>query len=662
MTEFRLFVQKEVKKYFVKQDRMLASSFKSKPSPVTQLLSPSLPQNKNSIQHTEEEIETLENLAKSAAKIVPCTKGMTALAVAVHNMMRYDPQARRWKERGLEVQQHMCQHMTMFRHMIGRKCSHFLLEIVHKSKQLPKDWIDINNSFWDFYMQDIAERAVNALLEVDWLPEHAKPTLRGLFLTYEQYSKYQDRMLAEAARKERAAKVEWKTGVDTSLSRMGIKALSRSPGIGYFPPAELQTSPVQQRRMRRKSISVMPSRKGMAAIAVAVGMMNAYTPQGGKWRNPHVREIKIKEMRDFLSSQSHKFHIELDSILKARKKLPNDWVDPDLLFWDCHLEEVAGDIATHLMEVDWLPEASKPVLRQAFLSITLYKNHILREVKRDQNRRLADVSSSLKSTMKRVTVINQERTRAQKLDKLMAQRNAQLKKERDAAAAAQLKEDTDVRLMVHQLNEQQLKLSDLETQVEQTIGKKELLIAQDMFRVAIQSSTNAHTKLAQAHKAIKSRNNSTRSEPKMLKRPNTRGSDDRRPSKKSQGTLNPLQNNNPRPSTAPTTKRRSKRREERGTTTTGDGKIDVTKLYVLVSESMKELRKYHRELLRLLSRHQYQRKRQSLKSGEGLREKSKRRVKRRARRRKSKLSRVFSSDIEKIIADKVSGMKKEFHC
>ena len=97
MTEFRLFVQKEVKKYFVKQDRMLASSFKSKPSPVTQLLSPSLPQNKNSIQHTEEEIKTLENLAKSAAKIVPCTNGMTALAVAVHNMIRYDPQARRWK-------------------------------------------------------------------------------------------------------------------------------------------------------------------------------------------------------------------------------------------------------------------------------------------------------------------------------------------------------------------------------------------------------------------------------------------------------------------------------------------------------------------------------------------------------------------------------------
>jgi len=223
------------------------------------------------------------------------------MAVAVSNMMKYDPQARRWKECGHEVQQYICEHMTIFRHMIGRKCTQFLLEIMHKAKALPKDWVDVNNSFWDFYMLDVAEKAKNALLEVDWLPEGAKPLLRALFLTFEQYSKYQDRMLAESARKERAAKVEWTTAVDTSLSRMGIKALSRSPGIGYFPPPHLQTSPIQQKKMRRQSISVMPSRKGMAAIDVALLLMQDYVPQGGKWRNKMVREIKIKEMRDFLA-------------------------------------------------------------------------------------------------------------------------------------------------------------------------------------------------------------------------------------------------------------------------------------------------------------------------------------------------------------------------
>ena len=58
---------------------------------------------------------------------------------------------------------------------------------------------------------------------------------------------------------------------------------------------------IQQKKMRRQSISVMPSRKGMAAIDVALLLMQDYVPQGGKWRNKMVREIKIKEMRDFLA-------------------------------------------------------------------------------------------------------------------------------------------------------------------------------------------------------------------------------------------------------------------------------------------------------------------------------------------------------------------------
>ena len=72
------------------------------------------------------------------------------------------------------------------------------------------------------------------------------------------------------------------------MSRLGIKALSRTPGIGYFPPLELQTTPKQQKHLRRRSIVAMPSRKGMAAIDVAVNLMEVYFPQGGKWRNLNI--------------------------------------------------------------------------------------------------------------------------------------------------------------------------------------------------------------------------------------------------------------------------------------------------------------------------------------------------------------------------------------
>ena len=75
MAEFRMFVNKEVRKYYTKKDREVASSSFPKPSPVTQLLSPTLPRNTKSIQHTKEEITSLENLMKSVVKLVPCTKG-----------------------------------------------------------------------------------------------------------------------------------------------------------------------------------------------------------------------------------------------------------------------------------------------------------------------------------------------------------------------------------------------------------------------------------------------------------------------------------------------------------------------------------------------------------------------------------------------------------
>jgi hypothetical protein len=75
MAEFRMFVNKEVRKYYTKKDREVASSSFPKPSPVTQLLSPTLPRNTKSIQHTKEEITSLEHLMKNVVKLVPCTKG-----------------------------------------------------------------------------------------------------------------------------------------------------------------------------------------------------------------------------------------------------------------------------------------------------------------------------------------------------------------------------------------------------------------------------------------------------------------------------------------------------------------------------------------------------------------------------------------------------------
>ena len=114
MAEFRLFVSKEVRKYRKNQERSLTMSLAPSKSPVAQLLSPTLPRNPRSFHHSKKELVALETLTKEATKVVPCGKGMAAMSVAVLNMMKYDPQARRWKERGLEVQQFMCEHMTLF--------------------------------------------------------------------------------------------------------------------------------------------------------------------------------------------------------------------------------------------------------------------------------------------------------------------------------------------------------------------------------------------------------------------------------------------------------------------------------------------------------------------------------------------------------------------
>ena len=357
--------------------------------------------------------------------------------------------------------------------------------------------------------------------------------------------------------------------------------------------------------------------------------------------------------------------------MTTRTSLPASWQDPNALFWDCHLEEVASDIVTHLMEVDWLPEAAKPILRQAHLSISLYAEHIRREAKRDQNRRLGDVSTSLKTTIQRVNNMYTEKTRAQKLDRLMAKRNAKLKKERDEAAALQLAADTDVRLMVHQLNEQQSTLDVAEARVVQEIGEKELSIVQEMFSSALQAGTNARLKLTKAHTEIKRRNKNN-GVVKILQRPNTRGSGDRRPHRRSPGQLDPLPTDTSstvRPSTAPTTQKRGKRALKDGSGTRSRDKsrgslaapVDVKQLYGAVAETMKELDKYHGELLRVSRKYDYERKRKSMKSGEWLRAKSQKRLQKKAKQRKREQKKVFSDDIEKMIEANMRGVRMKFH-
>ena len=504
-------------------------------------------------------------------------------------------------------------------------------------------------------------------------------------------------MVAEAARAKRAANVEWKTAVDTSFSRMGIAPISRSAGIGcvvccatidcvvftsrcytpelifptfciaflfpfnvsrYAPPQHLHTSPIQQRRMRRKSITTMPSRKGMAAIDVAMQLMQDYVPQGGKWANEYVRKIKIREMCDFLENQVQKFHIELAEIVKTRGSLPESFVDPNALFWDCHLEEVGADICQHLMEVDWLPEAAKPILRQAHLSISEYANHIRRQTKQFQNREMGDVGQSLRATIERVQVGRREKTRTEKMDELTKRRNARAKNERDIAAAKQLALDTDIRLMNHQITQQKLNLQSMERQILKEIGQKELDVIMEVYKEAIKKGKNARQELAKADQNIKLRKNTnTNSSNSGPARPST--SQNKRRGVKQLEPLN-------RPSTAPNKKRGKRKNTGTGGSSSSSSsviKVNVEHLYILCSEAMKGLDKYLGELKRIQVRCAYNSKRKNQKSGERLRKKTKSRLKMKKQQREKRKQKVFSRELEKTIEKMIlqRGLKKMFH-
>ena len=667
MSEFKGFMEKEHRTYRVQLQRKLSQSKRqiSKDPPVKQLLSPILPVNSVSMLYKEEEIRHLFSRVKEAEKGVQCKNGIAEMGAAVISMIRYDPQAGKWKERGREVQKFMCEHMTNFRHQIGRKCEKFLNSIISKSKILPKIWNDPNNSFWDFYMQNIAEKAKTALLEVDWLPESAKPLLRALFLTLEQFSKYQDTMISEAARQRRVSTVEWRTGVDTSLKRLGITTpLARSPGIGYFPPAEHRVDPVHHKGLRRKGVKVMPSRKGMAAMDVAVRMMEDYVPAGGKWSHPGVREIKIKEMRDFLISQGHKFHIQLKRILNLRRQLPAKWEDPNTLFWDCHLEEVAANICTHLMEVDWLPEAAKPVLRQAYLSITRYGDHIQRELRKYLNTK-SDISLEIRNTIMRVHNQHANEARAQALARSKNIREARAKVDRDTQARKQLLRDTEIRLMFHEVESIERAIMKAEHQAAAEAGTKELANVQAFHKNAIKTCQNAIAQIRRAHFDICSRDPSP-SKNKLQVRPSTRGGDGRS-RRRMREELEPINSGVvKRPSTAPwklkkTSLARGRDSEKINSTGSLVSSAELRKLLVEASEG---IHKYLDDLGRKHRTAIYNKKRRSQRRGAELRATSQKRLNHRARLKRNSRPRVFSGDIAKLVDGRIkaTSRRKEFHC
>ena len=65
-----------------------------------------------------------------------------------------------------------------------------LKQIVHLRKQLPEDWVDKYNGYWVTHLQDVAFKMQEALMEIDWLPEAAKPTLRAAYLRMEAYKQH----------------------------------------------------------------------------------------------------------------------------------------------------------------------------------------------------------------------------------------------------------------------------------------------------------------------------------------------------------------------------------------------------------------------------------------------------------------------------------------
>ena len=344
---------------------------------------------------------------------------------------------------------------------------------------------------------------------------------------------------------------------------------------------------------------------------------------------------------------------ELDKILEMRSQLPELWQDPDVLFWDCHLEEVAGDIVTHLMEVDWLPEAAKPVLRQAYLSITLYAEHIQREVKREESR-MSDVRNSLQETMQRVSAQKEAKLRTRKMNRLLKIRQTKEKKERDAQSCEHLRCETDVRLLFFNMQDQQRLVQKKEEELI-NIAQGELEVLKEVFADALKKQGEVLAELHKAHIQLKFNNPNNKSANNG--RPNTRGGDGSNSNGRPR-RLAPLQQQ--RPGTAPSN---SKRKQNNGTKSRSNvSLVDVANLYILVTEAMKNIDKYIHEIVTMVQRKKDERVRMQQKRGESLKSRSQKRLNLKAKKRRSRKPKLFSGDLEKLISKQIKKVKrKKFH-
>ena len=115
-------------------------------------------------------------------------KGLRAISAAVEKLKVFQPAAGRFQNDG-EKRMRLAE-MKDFAHSQGQKFHIELKQIVHLRKQLPADWVDKYDDYWDMHLGDIAANMQEALMEIDWLPEAAKPTLRAAHLRMNAYKQH----------------------------------------------------------------------------------------------------------------------------------------------------------------------------------------------------------------------------------------------------------------------------------------------------------------------------------------------------------------------------------------------------------------------------------------------------------------------------------------
>jgi hypothetical protein len=133
--------------------------------------------------------EQHDDVRKEAHTLMPhVKKGLVSISDAVEALKNFKPAAGRYADAG-EKRKRLAE-LTDFAHSQAQKFYIELKQIVHLRKQLPADWEDKYNDYWEMHLQDIAGEMKEALMEIDWLPESAKPTLRAAHLRMNAYKQH----------------------------------------------------------------------------------------------------------------------------------------------------------------------------------------------------------------------------------------------------------------------------------------------------------------------------------------------------------------------------------------------------------------------------------------------------------------------------------------